>query len=377
MIRLFTKNATGVAPDGRWFAGDVNALEDAVAAINDLTQVLGLGTLQIGETGLQFLRYGAGEARLTGAMRTDGILRALGGLFAGTFTTAARDAIPAGFRPYGLVIVNTTTNQYEWNKGTDAAPNWQPISPPIGTGAITSGMILDGTIVDADLAADTLTARVIAADAIGASELANASVDSAAIVAGVAAGGTNYGTSFPTTGLFNGYRFTLFITNPASGSAGGDYIYRADIDGTYPWHACGEGVVLTHYVQTANNLNAQGAYVNLANVGPQIALVKAGWWEFIYSMRAFSGPGNGNDKAFMAYALTGGTAYGANDGDALILHALLPNILTDAAGTMQKVHGSVAAGTTVTSQYHQSDTSGFATCSFLERKLRARLIKGI
>lgn len=128
MIRLFTKNATGVAPDGRWYPGDINALQDAVAAINDLTQTLGVGTIQLGETGLQFLRYGAGEARLTGDIRMDGIVRSLGGELAGAFTTTQRDAIAAGRRPYGLKILNTTTNRYEWNSGTDAAPVWISLS---------------------------------------------------------------------------------------------------------------------------------------------------------------------------------------------------------------------------------------------------------
>lgn len=130
MNRLFTKNATGVAPDGRWYAGDINALQDAVAALTDLTQTHSVGALAVGESGLQLLRYGAGEARLTGAMRMDGIVRALGGLYAGAFTTTQRDAITAGSRPYGLIILNTTTNQYEWNSGTDPAPIWAPLSPP-------------------------------------------------------------------------------------------------------------------------------------------------------------------------------------------------------------------------------------------------------
>jgi microcystin-dependent protein len=141
MIRLFTKNATGVAPDGRWFAGDINALQDAVAAALDLAQTIGTGVLQIGETGLQLLRYGVGEARLTGALRTDGIIRALGGLYAGAFTTTQRDAIPAGFAPYGLQILNTTTNRYEWNKGSDAVRNWQPISEGAGSLVDTLGNI--------------------------------------------------------------------------------------------------------------------------------------------------------------------------------------------------------------------------------------------
>lgn len=137
MIRLFTKDATGVAPNGRWYAGDVNALQDAVAALTDLTQTISLGTLKIGETGLQLLRYAAGEARISGAFRTDGIIRALGGWYAGSFTTTARDAIALGSRPYGLVITNTTTNRLEWNSGTDPAPVWIALGAPLASPAFT------------------------------------------------------------------------------------------------------------------------------------------------------------------------------------------------------------------------------------------------
>ena len=143
MQRLYTKNATGVAPDGRWYAGDINALQDAVAALNDLTQALGIGTVAIGESGLQLIHYGAGEARLTGALRIDGILRGLGGLLAGAFTTTQRNAIATGLAPYGTIILNTTTNQYEWNKGTDGARNWQSMGYVPGGGG---GVISDGDI---------------------------------------------------------------------------------------------------------------------------------------------------------------------------------------------------------------------------------------
>lgn len=209
MIRLFTKDSTGVAPNGRWFAGDINALQDAVAAILDYTQTIGAGALAIGESGLQLLRFGAGEARVTGHMRVDGILRGLAGLIAGAYTTTARNAIAAGQRPPTMVIWNSTTAQFEYNAGSDAAPNWLPLAPPIGTdtitalelapnavtatelaaNAVTSAKILDGTIVDADLAADTLTARVIAADSIGTSELAPSSVTTTEIVDGTIATG--------------------------------------------------------------------------------------------------------------------------------------------------------------------------------------------
>lgn len=138
MIRLFTKDSTGTAPNGRWYAGDINALQDAVAAITDFAQTLSLSVLRIGDGAIQLLKYGTGEARLTAALRTDGIVRALGGLYAGAFTTSARNAISAGSRPYGLVILNTTTNRYEWNAGSDATPSWQPLGLD-GAGGSTVG----------------------------------------------------------------------------------------------------------------------------------------------------------------------------------------------------------------------------------------------
>ena len=84
--------------------------------------------LRIGETGLQLLKYATNEARISGALRTDEILRGLGGIIAGAFTTTERDAIPTNEAPYGIIILNTTTNRYEWNKGSDAARDWQSLS---------------------------------------------------------------------------------------------------------------------------------------------------------------------------------------------------------------------------------------------------------
>jgi hypothetical protein len=127
MNRVKSFDATGVAPNGRLYAGDLNAIEDAAAAQMDLAQILGVGTIATGESGLQVVRYGAGDLRITGAMRTDGIFRGLGGLFAGQFTTTQRNAIGVGLAPYGLIIFNTTTNQYEWNSGTDVARVWQSL----------------------------------------------------------------------------------------------------------------------------------------------------------------------------------------------------------------------------------------------------------
>jgi microcystin-dependent protein len=138
MSRVKTFDATGISPGGVIFAGDLNAIQDQYADIYNLLQTIGVASLAIGESGLQIVRYGTGEARLTGHFRTDGIMRALGGLVHGQFTSTQRDAIPAGSRPFGLHILNTTTGQIEWNSGTDASPNWIAISAsgsqvPIGS----------------------------------------------------------------------------------------------------------------------------------------------------------------------------------------------------------------------------------------------------
>lgn len=125
--RIKTFDSTGIAPNGRVYAGDLNAFQDQYADLVNLTQTLGVGQIQIGESGLQLLRYGAGEARISGALRTDGILRGLGGLFAGTFTTAQRNAITSP--PFGLIILNITSAQFEWNSGTPSVPAWSALSP--------------------------------------------------------------------------------------------------------------------------------------------------------------------------------------------------------------------------------------------------------
>jgi microcystin-dependent protein len=114
------------------FAGDLNLLQDLVAALSDFTQTHDVAVLRIGDTSLQLLKYGTGEMRISGALRTDGILRGLGGLYAGQFTTTQRNAIPSGSRPFGLMIFNTTTAQFEFNAGSDGSPSWQAVAPASG-----------------------------------------------------------------------------------------------------------------------------------------------------------------------------------------------------------------------------------------------------
>jgi len=122
MDRFKEFEATGLAPNGRLYAGDLLLLQDLVAALDDFSQSINLGDISIGDSSIILSKFGAAEAGLTAALRTSGILRGLAGLLAGGFTTTARNAISSP--PYGLVILNTTTSQYEWNAGSPSVPNW-------------------------------------------------------------------------------------------------------------------------------------------------------------------------------------------------------------------------------------------------------------
>lgn len=124
--------STGLATNGRLYAGDLNLMQDLAAAQSDFGQTHDVATLRVGDGSLQLTKFGTGEGRFTGSLRVDGILRGLGGLIAGTFTTPQRDAMASGAAPYGTLILNTTKNSYEWNKGTDTTRSWQPV----GVGSI-------------------------------------------------------------------------------------------------------------------------------------------------------------------------------------------------------------------------------------------------
>lgn len=146
MDRVKNFDATGIAPGGKLYAGDLNAIQDAAAGLYELDQNLGVASIAIGEAGLILNRFGVSEARISGAFRTDGIIRGLGGLYAGAFTTATRNAIGAGLAPYGLAIINTDTNRWEWNKGTDGARNWAPFSAESSQAGILSARPAFGAV---------------------------------------------------------------------------------------------------------------------------------------------------------------------------------------------------------------------------------------
>lgn len=189
MNRLKTYDATGIAPNGKLFAGDMNALQDAVAALYDLAQAQGFSSAAIGEAGLILSRYAVGEARLSGALRADGIMRGLGGLFAGTFTTAQRDGITAGLRPYGLVILNSTTNRLEINLGTDPSPNWQPVG--------STADVPVGAVMDWPWAAASIPSWAVLPVGQGITSVSHPALHALAVAAGYVYGGSGTNSNLP------------------------------------------------------------------------------------------------------------------------------------------------------------------------------------
>lgn len=129
-------DSTGIAPNGKLFAGDLNALAAAAAAQADFAQTIDLSTLRIGEAGLTISRIGSLEAQLSGDLRVTKIVRGLEGFIPGAFTTIERDAIAVGRAPYGLAILNTVKNKWEWNAGSDGARVWQPFGIDSGVGTL-------------------------------------------------------------------------------------------------------------------------------------------------------------------------------------------------------------------------------------------------
>lgn len=282
--RIKSFDSTGVAPNGKLFAGDLNAIEDQYADAFNLLQAFGAASVAVGETGLQVVRFGSGEARLTGALRTDGIVRALGGLYAGAFTTAQRDALPAASAPYGLVILNTSTNRLEINLNSSGAPSWQflagstvnrgafgAIPAPALSNANTFYFATDlngGTLHYSDGSSWTkiapgLTEPKVPIDgSVTTAKIVDGAVTQAKGAAGSFAG-QSAGTPFPTTGLFTGYRFTLAMSGFLY-----DCVYRPDMNSTYPWFVVG-GPDLVNYgsVGTSSTGWIQVAGITIARSG--------------------------------------------------------------------------------------------------------------
>lgn len=120
------------------------------------------------------------------------------------------------------------------------------------TGAKIAAATIDGStkLIDASVTAAKLAAALFPSQGAGAGTEALRAIGSGAsnVVAGNDARLTDtrtpvtgkdpsaYGTVLPTTGLFNGYTFRLFVSDAVAGSLVYDCVYRADLDGTRPWH---------------------------------------------------------------------------------------------------------------------------------------------
>lgn len=141
LTRYKTFDATGVAPGGRLFAGDLNAIQDAVAAQSDFSQIIDVSQLRIGDTGIVLNKFGSGEALFNGKLRVATYVSGVQGLLSTPMTTTQRNALVSGNRPNALIIFNSTTARHEYNAGSDAVPDWQPIAGGTGGGGTLTGSL--------------------------------------------------------------------------------------------------------------------------------------------------------------------------------------------------------------------------------------------
>lgn len=137
--RIKSFDSTGVAPNGRLYAGDLNAIQDAAAGQTDASQTLLLGTLQVGDTGIQALKFGAEIMRITSHLMVDKTVHL------GNLTTTARDALTSGKAPKGALLFNTTVGFPQINIGTDGARNWMTVGDINQTFMDAKGDLIVGT----------------------------------------------------------------------------------------------------------------------------------------------------------------------------------------------------------------------------------------
>jgi hypothetical protein len=165
MSRYKTFDATTIPPNGRLFAGDLNAIQDRMADLTNFAQTISLSAAIFGGAGgPQLSRFSSSPNTLriaSAALLVDNLMQANGGVSPGNFTTTQRDAIAAGSRPTGLLIYNSTTARYEWNAGSDAVPSWQPVAATIGNDTITAAMIQADAVGNSELAPNAVTATEV------------------------------------------------------------------------------------------------------------------------------------------------------------------------------------------------------------------------
>lgn len=282
----------------------------------------------------------------------------------GQGTLAARPAFGLQGRIY--CASDQTPKQFFWDNGT----GWDPI------GALTAGSIRgsttgdvqqeilqgsvrridlsaqlkpSGTAVAADEALRALGATASTAAAGNDARLSDTRVPTAGSVtaASGAAGafaGQSYGTVFPTTGLYNGYRFTIFLANPIGGSNMYDAIYRADLDATYPWHVTGPAVSSE---VDANESTTSTTYAPLGTAGPSITPARAG--VYIIDIGSNSNDtGSNTSNNYHSFDIGGS---GAVDADAIHSATSAGGTVANAANMRRRIKTLSGAGTSLVSKY--------------------------
>lgn len=195
--------------------------------------------------------------------------------------------------------------------------------------------------------------------------VAAGSITQAMLALGAAAGQA-YGTTFPTSSLYNGYRFTIFLSNPAGGSNMYDAVYRADLDATYPWHVEGE-ILLSEVV--APESTAGTSYGVLGTAGPSITLARAGVYVVEVGFHGYAGA-TLTDRLYMSYDI-GGT--GASDNDSAKVGISGGGTVGGGSVTRKRVKTITSVSTALVSKYRTE--AGNANCLFADRSLAVRPLR--
>ena len=205
-----------------------------------------------------------------------------------SMTSAQRDAIPAGRRPPGSMIWNTTTSRVERNFGSDATPNWQQVAPDslsagdiaanaigaseLADNAVDTAAIADANVTLAKLAANSVDASKIVDGSVGSAEIADGSIVSGDIAAGTIVGDRldwNYGTSppgSPVDGMLWCYQGSGFYWK---------FVYQS-AEATYKWKFIGGGWLASQAPANATAGWTQNTWGFFYGTNPAVTLPRAG-----------------------------------------------------------------------------------------------------
>lgn len=245
--------------------------------------------------------------------------------------------VPAA--PTAAVDTNTTqiaTTAFVIRQGylnsATAASTYAPLASPT----------LTGTPAAPTAAVDTNTTQIATTQFV-----INQGYVKASDSAGKYAGGANYGTAFPSSGLSNGYRFTLFWNNQ-----GWDFVYRADIDASHPWVYLGG---TSYEVNMAGGSTTSTGWVNTANSnGPPFA----GYWEVNIHMNGMYGAQTNAPVAYNGVWVNGSEIFEANSsngaagGNKPRMHYKYVASLPASFGLSNYIHSSASDQATSTDGSH-------------------------